>query len=284
MHFGSSPPWGHISRFRQVSKGPLWTQSWFSNEPQRSLALGRICQAPVAWLGTEARGGEADRPCHWHWSDHHSGFTTYSTKNPLNPHEKGLQAHPHTVTLHPQLVPGPHLIEPCYGMPGSEANQKKNKNNEPKLAKEIVISSLIWLAVCSASGVSPHRAGGSTGALGAGVLSVLLTSPLNPLPCKAPARGSKVASCSSIRGDKAGDGTVPAGLSEPRAGLPSWQQEPSLSSLHAAFSLGQAERIWEPGKPPRLWGALSSRGPLTGTIFATENCVLMVTIDSNVVL
>lgn len=90
---------------------------------------------------------------------------------------------------------------------------------------------------------------------------MFLTSPLNAVPCSSPARGFRVASCSSIRGDKAGDGTIPACLSEPRAGLPSQQQEPSHSSLHAAFSLGQEDHFWEPGKPPGLWGLSAATGP-----------------------
>lgn len=112
-----------------------------------------------------------------------------------------------------------------------------------------------------ASGTSPQRAGGSPGALGAGVVSGLLISPLNVLPCSSPARGFKVASCSSIRGDKAGmeqsqlacwsPGWVCQAGSESQASLPCtlpfpWDKLSSSGSQGNHRSFGGSLQPWSP--------------------------------------
>jgi len=148
------------------------------------------------------------------------------------------------------------------------------KKNKSKLATESAVSSLSQLAVqpggCQQGDPSQSR----REHLSSGPEQRACpwhVSLLSALPCKTTARRSNLASCSPIIGDNAGDGTIPDCLSEPRAGLPSWQREPSLPSCLLPWcKLG---RFGSQGNTTAQ-GALSCRGPFTGsTIFATENCV-----------
>lgn len=128
--------------------------------------LAKVCQAPVSSLGTEAREGEAKRPCHWHWSDCHSSFITRCTqqKKPVNLHADPL----------PDVSPSPccntpppaHASTTLRSSRKSSQQQKKPQNQNWQMK----VLPVLWSGLCcSPTGtgrVSPRRAGGSTAARG----------------------------------------------------------------------------------------------------------------------